>query len=86
MSVEYSKKISLNLILIELLLRPFVAGLFGFSLFFTTVLLCQIVGLFFGSEKSIFIEITDVYFSLLGLGLAFIIRLLSNVAKIKGEN
>jgi len=86
LSVGYSKKVTLNLIFRELLLRPLIAGLFGFSLFFTTVLICQIVGLLIGEEKILFVEISDVYFSLLGLGLAFLIRLLSNVAKIKGEN
>lgn len=86
MILEYSKKIPVNYLLKEVIMKPLIAGCYGFTLFFLTVVICQIITVVFDEGGSVKVELSDVYFSLLGFGLAFLIRLFSNIAKIKGEN
>ncbi len=68
-----------NLSLIKrYLLYPFLYGFYGFSSFFTTLLIAKTIGYLWGSINNFYIETDDIYLSLIGYVLVFLIRFLEN--------
>ncbi len=63
------------------LVSPLKAGLSGFAIFFTVLLLTKLIVFLVGSQPIFETDINDVYFSLIGFGLYFLIRLLENSNK-----
>jgi hypothetical protein len=62
-------------------LYPCFAGFFGFSLFFTVILISKVIGLFAGSVKFFEVDIADITLAMLGFVLMFAIKLLESVRK-----
>lgn len=73
--IEKSKVIQ---ILMNYGFYPLRAGLFGFSAFFTAVLIAKYIGVLVGSSVSFSVDLTDVFFSSMGFFLIFAIRFLEN--------
>lgn len=65
----------------NLLFSPFKAGLVGFSSFFTILLIAKYFGALFGSVNTFKIQVEDVFLSLIGFTLLFIVKLLENLGK-----
>ncbi len=65
------------------LLRPIRAGLFGFSIFITILIVVKLFSFAIGSYNYFAIEITDVELSFIGFVLLFLIRFLENFNKKK---
>ena len=61
------------------LLQPFKAGLYGFAAFFTVLMFTRALTTLFGLVDNFVVSVDDVYFSLLGFVLVFVIRMLENV-------
>jgi hypothetical protein len=72
---EYNKVISF---ILNFLVFPLRAGLFGFSAFFTTVLLVKYMGTLIDKNSLFLVDLTDIYLSSLGFFLIFTIRILEN--------
>lgn len=73
--------ISLNLrspFLLKYIFYPIRAGLFGFSLFFTTIFISKYVGHLVKNTQTFVIDINDVILSLLGFILLGLIKFLEN--------
>ncbi|MBZ0198779.1 MAG: hypothetical protein K8H86_02850 [Ignavibacteriaceae bacterium] len=66
------------------LFAPFKAGLVGFSSFFTILLIAKYAGSLFGTANSFKIQTEDVFLSLIGFTLLFLVKLLENVSKKNG--
>ena len=60
------------------LLQPCKAGLYGFAAFFTVLLFTRVLTTLFGLVGNFVVSVDDVYFSLLGFVLVFVIRMLEN--------
>ncbi len=71
--------------LLNLLFSPFKAGLVGFSSFFTILLIAKYAGAIFGSVNNFKIQAEDVFLSLIGFTLLFIVKLLENLGKKNKE-
>ncbi|GBD87103.1 hypothetical protein BMS3Abin03_01029 [bacterium BMS3Abin03] len=67
------------------LLQPFKTGLYGFAAFFTVLILTRGITVLFGFMDSYVVNIDDVYFSLLGFVLVFLIKLLENIKSSKNK-
>ncbi|MDP3150680.1 MAG: hypothetical protein Q8N83_16290 [Ignavibacteria bacterium] len=68
-----------NPFLLRYVFYPLRAGLFGFSLFFTTIFISKYVGYLVKNTKTFTIDINDVVLSLLGFILLGLIKLLENI-------
>ncbi len=64
--------------LLKYIFYPIRAGLFGFSLFFTTIFLSKYIGYIVKNSSQFIIDINDVILSLLGFILLWLIKLLEN--------
>jgi len=74
--------ISVNLkspFLLRFIYYPLRAGLFGFSLFFTTIFISKYVGYLVKNTQIFKIDINDVILSLLGFILLGLIKFLENI-------
>lgn len=58
---------------------PIRAGLFGFSLFFTTIFISKYIGFLVKNSEEFSVDINDVILSLLGFVLLGLIKLLENI-------
>lgn len=76
--IEKSKVIQ---VLLSYGFYPLRAGLFGFSAFFTAVLIAKYIGVIVGSEVPFSVDLTDVLFSSMGFFLVFSIRMLENFTR-----
>lgn len=61
----------------KFVVRPFISGMMGFSSFFTLIIAVKLLMSFFSEHSSFVIEIEDVYLSLIGFFLTFLIKMLS---------
>ena len=61
----------------KFVVKPFISGMMGFSSFFTLIIAVKLLMLFFSERSSFVIEIEDVYLSLIGFFLTFLIKMLS---------
>jgi hypothetical protein len=77
---EYNKVVSFFL---NFIFFPLRAGLFGFSAFFTTVLLVKYMGTLIDNNALFLVDLTDIYLSSLGFFLIFTIRILENFREKK---
>jgi hypothetical protein len=68
---------------LNFLFYPLRAGLFGFSAFFTTVLLVKYMGTLIDKNSLFLVDLTDIYLSSLGFFLIFTIRILENFREKK---
>lgn len=68
-----------------LLLQPAKAGLYGFAAFFTVLIFTQGITVLFGFMDNYVITINDVYYSLLGFIMVFLIKLLENIKSSKRQ-
>lgn len=59
------------------LVKPFISGMVGFSSFFSLIIAVKLLMTFFAEYSIFVIEIEDVYLSLIGFILMFLIKLLS---------
>lgn len=77
-----------NQIIVKLrhfLLEPVSAGLFGFALFFSILLITKLAATFIGTFPSFQVDFGDVTLSLIGFLLMFLIKLLENInSKMRG--
>jgi len=79
---KVSSELSVNFkspILLRYVYYPIRAGLFGFSLFFTTIFLSKYIGFLVKNSSEFLIDINDVILSLLGFILLGLIKLLENI-------
>jgi len=67
------------------LLQPFKTGLYGFAAFFTVLIFTRGITVLFGFIDSYIVNIDDVYFSLLGFVMVFLIKLLENIKNSKNK-
>jgi len=65
--------------LLKYIFYPVWAGLFGFSLFFTTIILSKYLGYLVKNSPEFSMDINDVVLSLLGFFLLWLIKLLENI-------
>jgi hypothetical protein len=77
---EHNKVVSFFL---NFIFFPLRAGLFGFSAFFTTVLLVKYMGTLIDKNALFLVDLTDIYLSSLGFFLIFTIRILENFREKK---
>jgi|GEM_PF-4304167 len=63
------------------LLNPVYFGLMGFALFFTVIILVEIFVYAAGDVKLLKIGIDSVTISLIGFGVAFIVKVITNFVK-----
>lgn len=75
---EESIKIKYRILLIYIF-YPIRSGLFGFSLFFTTIFISKYIGYFVNNTEEFYIDMNDVILSLLGFVLLWLIKLLENL-------
>ena len=75
----------LLLILNVFLLQPFKTGLYGFAAFFTVLIFTRGITVLFGFIDYYLVTIDDVYFSLLGFVMVFLIKLLENIKSSKNK-
>ena len=59
-------------------LEPFKAGLFGFAIFISILLLVKLISYVIGSYNYFSLELADIQLSLVGFVLLFLIRFLEN--------
>jgi len=64
--------------LLKYVFYPIRAGLFGFSLFFTTIAFSKYIGYLVKNSNKFVVDINDVILSLLGFILLWLIKLLEN--------
>ena len=57
---------------------PIRAGLIGFSVFFSALLITRVMGYLLGANKFFTVDMNDVTLSTVGFGLLFILRELEN--------
>ncbi len=57
---------------------PILSGLYGFALFFSTLILAKGLGTLVGSLPQFYIDIQDAELSILGFVFLFLIRFLKN--------
>lgn len=62
-------------------LSPIKAGLVGFSIFFTVLLIAKYVGFLINFSSAFNIQTDDVFLSLLGFVLLLLIKILENLNK-----
>ncbi len=72
------KERKISKVLVNYFLKPVRSGLFGFSAFFTVLLISKYLGFLIGSLQSFVVDIEDVTLSLLGFFLVFLIKFLEN--------
>ncbi len=81
--------ISVNLkrpIFLKYIFYPFRAGMFGFSLFFTTIVISKYIGFLVKNSNEFVVDISDVILSLLGFILLWLIKLLENIKAAHHNN
>ena len=61
----------------KFLVKPFISGMVGFSSFFSLIIAVKLLMTFFAEYSIFVIEVEDVYLSLIGFILMFLIKLLS---------
>ncbi|MCH7826455.1 MAG: hypothetical protein IIC75_00540 [Bacteroidetes bacterium] len=59
-------------------IAPVLSGLWGFAIFFSTLLVAKFLGVLVGSIQQFNIESADAELSILGFVLLFLIRFLKN--------
>lgn len=74
-----------NPFLLNFIYYPIRAGLFGFSLFFTTIFLSKYIGFAVKNSNEFRIDINDVVLSLLGFILLGLIKLLENFKPVQNR-
>jgi hypothetical protein len=62
------------------IISPLKAGFSGFAIFFTVLIFTKLVAYGFGIYPSFEMDINDVWLSLIGFLLLFLIRLLENLS------
>ena len=67
-------------VLKNLILLPLLSGLYGFTIFFTTIVLAKGFSALIGITDYFIVDIDDIYFSLIGFILLFLIKLLKNIS------
>jgi hypothetical protein len=82
---EESIKIKYS-ILLAYIFYPIRAGLFGFSLFFTTICISKYIGYLVKNSQEFSVDINDVILSLLGFVLLWLIKLLENLKSTSQKN
>lgn len=75
-----------SLLLLKYIFYPVQAGLFGFSLFFTTIFISKYLGYIVKNSPEFIIDINDVILSLLGFILLWLIKFLENFKSAKPQN
>lgn len=61
--------------------RPALAGLYGYAIFFTVLLLCKWIGCMIDSSNGFNVAVEDLLIAIIGFVLLFVIRLLENFQK-----
>ena len=67
-----------NPILLNYIFYPIRAGLFGFTLFFTTIFISKYIGYIVKNADMFYVDLNDVVLSLLGFVLLWLIKFLEN--------
>ena len=79
------RKLSLNDIIKDFLLKPTAAGLGGLAGFLTVILISKYLGLLVGTVRKWDIDISDVALSSLGFLFLFLINFLKSLQKFHSE-
>jgi len=66
-------------VLLTYIYYPIRAGLFGFTLFFTTIFISKYAGYLVKNSREFSVDINDVILSLLGFVLLWLIKFLDNL-------
>ena len=78
MEKSVTKHRSLKEKLYEYVALPLLSGLYGYAIFFTTLIAAKWIGSLVGSIPSFKIEVADAEMSILGFFFLFLIRFLKN--------
>ena len=62
------------------IIAPILSGLWGFTIFFSTIILAKALGTLIGSIPSFYVEVAEAAMSILGFFLLFLIRFVKNFA------
>lgn len=62
--------------------KPFLVGIFFFSIFFSVILITKLSTYFIGSTLIFGFNVYDLFFSLIGFGIGFLIEFTRQVKKI----
>ncbi len=73
-------------LLINYVLIPFRSGIFGLISFLAVLIAAKYLGFLFGSVDIFKLELEDLYLSLIGFGLVFLIKFLENYGKLHPES
>lgn len=65
------------------LINPLKTGIIGFSLFFTIILFVKMINVVFFKGSFLLIEKEDIFLSLLGFGIAFVLTIANNLSRKK---
>jgi len=65
-----------------LIVKPIQGGLFGFATFFIVVIFTKLLSSAINPDSVFVVEIDDVYLSLIGFVLSFLIKLLENFRSV----
>ena len=79
--VETEKRNNLKRFIKYYLLKPLLAGISGYLVFFTLLIISNYLGYLIGNRTSFQIDFTDLLLSLLGFVFIFIIRLKENTKR-----
>ncbi len=73
-----TKRVPLKAKLYDYVALPLLSGLYGFAIFFSTLIFAKWLGSLIGSLNAFSIEVEDVAMSTLGFFFLFLIRFLKN--------
>jgi putative Mn2+ efflux pump MntP len=67
----------------SLILVPCQSGLFGFAVFFSIILFSKFISYIIGIMPALYVEMPDIYLSIIGFVLLFLISLLKYISSIR---
>lgn len=65
----------------QFVLMPLLAGLFGYAIFFTILLICKWLGCIIDTTQTFSVDTVDLLIGMVGFVLLFMVRVLENFSK-----
>ena len=63
------------------IIKPLFAGLYGYAIFFTVIIVCKATGCYVGTVNQFMIDSDDLLLALIGFVLMFMIRFMGNFSR-----
>lgn len=63
------------------IIKPLFAGLYGYAIFFTVIIICKAMGCYVGTVNQFIIDSGDSLLALIGFVLMFMIRFMENFSR-----